>query len=64
VTPPSYAERAAAGLSAGQLVVFPGAGHAVVATGDCPRRLASAFLTAPDERVDATCSRLFGPFGD
>jgi pimeloyl-ACP methyl ester carboxylesterase len=64
VTPPSYAERAAAGLSAGQLVVFPGAGHAVVATGDCPRRLASAFLTAPDERVDATCSRLFGPFDD
>jgi pimeloyl-ACP methyl ester carboxylesterase len=64
VTPLSYAERAAAGLSAGQLVAFPGAGHAVVATGECPRRLAAAFLAAPDDPVDATCSRLYGPFGD
>jgi pimeloyl-ACP methyl ester carboxylesterase len=64
VTPPSYAERAAAGLTAGQLVVFPGSGHAVVATGECPRRLAASFLASPGDPVDATCSQLYGPFGD
>jgi pimeloyl-ACP methyl ester carboxylesterase len=64
VTPPSYAERAAAGLTAGQLVVFPAAGHAVVAAGDCPRRLASTFLAAPDDPLDAACSRMYGPFDD
>jgi pimeloyl-ACP methyl ester carboxylesterase len=64
VTPPSYAERAAAGLSAGRLVVFPGAGHAVIAAGECPRHLVGAFLDAPDAPVDASCSRWYGPFGD
>jgi pimeloyl-ACP methyl ester carboxylesterase len=62
VTPPTYAERAAAGLTAGQLVVFPAVGHAVVLGGDCPHRLATTFLVAPEAPVDAACSQMFGPF--
>jgi pimeloyl-ACP methyl ester carboxylesterase len=64
VTPPSYAQRAVAGLGAGRLVEFPGAGHAVIAAGACPAALIETFLDDPAAPLDTACRLLSGPFDD
>lgn len=55
-TPPSWGERAIAALpaGAGQLVVVPGAGHAV-STLTCPQQMIGAFIYAPRAPVDRRC---------
>lgn len=47
VTPPSWAEQAAGGLSASRTVVVDGAGHAVIDAGTCPQQLVVSFLRDP-----------------
>ncbi|MFN8038312.1 MAG: alpha/beta fold hydrolase [Acidimicrobiales bacterium] len=47
VTPPSWAEQAAGGLSSSRTVVVDGAGHAVIDAGTCPQQLVVSFLRDP-----------------
>ena len=47
VTPPSWAEQAAGGLSSSRTVVVDGAGHAVIDAGPCPQQLIVSFLRDP-----------------
>jgi len=55
VTPPGYAERAAAGLSRHRHLILPGEGHGQLGTG-CMPRITAAFLdTAAPDRLDASC---------
>jgi pimeloyl-ACP methyl ester carboxylesterase len=53
VTPPSYAERVAAGLTNAREVVAPGQGHGVVAIG-CVPRIVRDFLEQPEPAEVAT----------
>lgn len=52
-TPPTYAERVAAGLPRAQVIVAPWTGHERLP--DCAFRLASEFFDAPERRVNASC---------
>jgi pimeloyl-ACP methyl ester carboxylesterase len=55
VTPPSDAQRLAAGLKRARQVILEGEGHGQVATGCVPRVIAE-FLDAPDARaLDVSC---------
>jgi pimeloyl-ACP methyl ester carboxylesterase len=54
VTPSAYADRVHRDLSGSRLLVVKGGSHRVGLT-DCGLRLVDAFLTAPQEAVDAGC---------
>ncbi len=64
ITPPEYAERAAAGLGHSRHLVAPGQGHGVVARGCMPWIVADFVDTAEVDQLDAGClERLQGdPF--
>lgn len=61
ITPPAWGERAVENLSQGYYFKVPGAGHAVIDAGECPRVMVASFLDNP-VRPDASClSRMAGP---
>lgn len=56
VTPPSWGEMAAEGLSNSFYYQFPGVGHgASVSGGECPLSIALAFLDDPTTEPDGSC---------
>ena len=55
ITPPNFAEAAMEGLTSGQMLIVPGAGHSVIDAGECPASLGVAFLNAPTAPVDTSC---------
>lgn len=61
ITPPSWGARAVESLSRSYYFTIPGAGHAVIDAGECPRVLVASFLDNP-AHPDASClSRMPGP---
>ncbi|HKJ28423.1 MAG TPA: alpha/beta hydrolase, partial [Anaerolineales bacterium] len=61
VTPPSWAQGAAAHLANSQVFIFPGYGHAVIDAGPCPVALMVDFLANPSQPVDASCLAQVSP---
>jgi pimeloyl-ACP methyl ester carboxylesterase len=55
VTPPPWAQAAAAQLSQVFTYVFPGVGHAVLDSGDCAQNLIIDFLDNPTREPNAAC---------
>ena len=55
VTPPTYAEQVAAGLSRSRHLVVPGFGHGVIGVGCMPRLAAEFIRTADPAAPDAAC---------
>lgn len=60
ITPPSYGEIAAAGLSESQVVVFENSGHGSLMETDCGRQLLLKFLADPTKKLDASCAASVG----
>ncbi|MBX3706420.1 MAG: alpha/beta fold hydrolase [Pseudomonadales bacterium] len=61
ITPPGYAERAAAGLSNAHHVVAPGQGHGVIARGCLPEVVADFVRTGAVSGLATDCVRRLGP---
>lgn len=55
ITPPAWAERAAASLANSTTLVFPGVGHSAFYGGECPRSIILAFFDAPMSTPDTGC---------
>jgi alpha-beta hydrolase superfamily lysophospholipase len=56
-TPPEWSEYAASILPNAQLVHIPNAAHSILGNnGPCPTDIASQFLDAPGQPVDASCT--------
>ncbi|NJP04688.1 MAG: alpha/beta fold hydrolase [Chloroflexaceae bacterium] len=55
VTPPEWAQLAAEGLTNHQYYEFPGFGHSVSVSHDCPASIALQFLDDPTAEPDAGC---------
>lgn len=55
ITPPAWGASASAYLSNSQFVEFPGLGHGVSISGECPRNIVFAFLDDPNLPVDTRC---------
>jgi pimeloyl-ACP methyl ester carboxylesterase len=55
ITPPAWGFSAAENLSRAQYLVFPGAAHGVLGSSGCTFRVLEAFLSAPEEPVEASC---------
>ena len=55
LSPPSFADVAAATLSRHYSYVFPATGHGVVRTSDCAWQMMSAFLDAPTQAPESRC---------
>jgi len=55
ITPPSWGFSAAEHLSQAQYLVFPGSAHGVLGSSGCTFRVLEAFLSAPEEPIDASC---------
>lgn len=55
IAPPMFADRVAAGLTNSYRFTFPGMGHAVIGSGDCPASVMAAFLRNPNQAPDASC---------
>ena len=47
ITPPAWAEKAAANITGSKYVVVTGSGHGVWTAGDCPRQLITQFFDDP-----------------
>jgi len=65
VTPPANGMLAAQRLSKGYFLLFPGVGHAVLASNasNCPTDIMNAFWDKPAEKPNANCiSNMFEPF--
>lgn len=61
VTPPAYADRAAAGLRAGRHVVAPGQGHGVAGRGCVPEVIGDFVRAGTVEGLDTTCVERLAP---
>ena len=62
VTPREYAEMAASTLSNAQIIEFPGVGHAVVPSGNCPFVSTLRFLRDPTLPLPTDCvQQEYGP---
>lgn len=55
ITPPVWAETAAKTLSHNYYFEYPGVGHAVTFSGDCPQNMMLAFLDDPKTKPNASC---------
>ncbi len=55
VTAPSWQDALSPGLTASQVVNFPGLGHQVFLQSACPVAVMRAFVATPDEPIDQTC---------
>jgi pimeloyl-ACP methyl ester carboxylesterase len=55
ITPTINAKAAMNTLSKSFLFVFPGIGHGVAYTGECPDDIILAFLANPDKKPDGSC---------
>ena len=55
ITPPRWGEQVAANLSGSYYFLYPGVGHGASVSGDCPLRMARAFLNDPTVEPDDTC---------
>ncbi|WP_247886785.1 alpha/beta hydrolase [Azospirillum sp. SYSU D00513] len=55
VTPPDWADRAAATLPKSRHIVFRSAGHTVTATEECAMTAVAAFIAAPDALPEGIC---------
>lgn len=60
ITPPAWGRLAAADLSRSYYYEFPGMGHGVSVSDDCPRSIALAFLDAPETAPDGGCVEAMG----
>jgi pimeloyl-ACP methyl ester carboxylesterase len=61
VTPPSYGERARAGLTQSVHVVLEGQGHGQLGTGCVPRLLAQFVAQGATQGLDVSCTRNIVP---
>ncbi len=62
ITPPQWGERAAATLDNATYLEFPGVGHGVSVSGECPRNITLDFIEAPDTPPDTSCiAEMGGP---
>lgn len=61
VTPPAWAEQAAASLTNAQVFIFPGYGHAVIDAGSCPIEMMVDFLDDPAQPLETACFEQLGP---
>ena len=62
ITPPSWGQLAAGSLSNSFYFEFPGIGHGVSVSGQCPLGVTLAFVERPTVRPDASCiARMGGP---
>lgn len=61
VTPPSYGERARAGLTQSVHVVLEGQGHGQLGTGCVPRLLAQFVAQGATQGLDVSCTRTIAP---
>lgn len=61
VTPPAWAELAAATLTTAQVLELPGAGHGVFRTSPCARAIIAAFLEDPSAPTEAGCVATMPP---
>jgi pimeloyl-ACP methyl ester carboxylesterase len=58
ITPPAWAKAAAAYLEQSHLKLFPGFGHAVLASGnECAKEISQAFFETPSREPDLPCYR-------
>ncbi|MCA9933067.1 MAG: alpha/beta fold hydrolase [Ardenticatenaceae bacterium] len=55
ITPPSWGQQVAAELSNNYLFEYPGMGHGVSISADCPREMTLAFVADPTVAPDSTC---------
>ena len=55
ITPPAWGKLAAGNLSNSYFFEFPGMGHGVSASGECPLSITLSFLADPSIEPDATC---------
>ena len=55
VTPASYADTVRTTLSASYGLEFPGVGHGVLLSADCPMQLVAGFIADPTHEPDAAC---------
>ena len=61
MTPPGYAERAAAGLTASLHVVAPGQGHGIAGRGCLPDVIGDFVSAGTTAGLDTTCVGRLGP---
>jgi len=61
ITTPSWQEVMTPGLTASQVVHFPGLGHQVYLQSECPVAVMRSFVAAPDQPVDQACVAEMGP---
>ncbi len=62
VTPPDYNKQVAQSLSKSYLFEFPGLGHGVSISGDCPLGITKAFLETPERQPESDCiNAMSGP---
>ena len=62
ITPPSWGQAAAADLSNSHFFEFPGIGHGVSISDECPLRITLAFLDDPTLEPDSSCiAEMDGP---
>ncbi|MBK7894230.1 MAG: alpha/beta fold hydrolase [Candidatus Promineifilaceae bacterium] len=62
ITPPSWGQDVAEGLSDFYYFEFPGIGHGASVSGDCPLAVTQAFLADPTTEPDAACvAEMAGP---
>ncbi|MCA9961813.1 MAG: alpha/beta fold hydrolase [Anaerolineales bacterium] len=62
ITPPAWGVLVGEGLSSAFFYEFPGLGHGVSVSGDCPLSVTLAFLDDPTAAPDATCiAEMGGP---
>lgn len=56
ITPPSWGQDVARGFSRSHFVEFPGLGHGVSVSGDCPLAITQAFVADPTAELDTACA--------
>lgn len=61
ITPPAWAQQVAASLSRSYYFNFPGYGHGVSTSDECPASIALAFLDDPYRKPDSACLEAIVP---
>jgi len=55
ITPPEWGQAVADTLNNDRFYIFPGTGHGVATSGDCPLNITLAFMDNPAAELDASC---------
>jgi pimeloyl-ACP methyl ester carboxylesterase len=61
ITPPAWGRLAADQLAEATFLLFPGVGHGVTVSADCPRQIMFGFLDDPPSTPDVGCMSDMGP---